>query len=284
MATASVCRLPSRSSGKEHDPETGNDYFGARYYSSTLGRFMTPDWAASPVPIPYANPANPQTLNLYGYVQNNPITGTDPDGHWDWNDVGNFVAGFGNAYGSDNLGGVGRMEQTTNAGRIGAAFGDAAATIQGTAETLSGLGTTGVGVATAPTGVGVAVAVVGVAEVAHGSVTASTGFVHLLSAATSDSGPTRKNGGATTEPTLPKKTVVEQDGVTVKHFTKSGDHGPAHLHVEGKGPSTKIGMNGKPIKGSSELSATQKSVVDANKSTIRSAVDKIQRWFKFDQK
>jgi RHS repeat-associated protein len=67
--------------GKEHDPETNNDYFGARYYSSTMGRFLTPDWAATPVPIPYAVMGNPQTLNLYSYVENNPITGTDPDGH-----------------------------------------------------------------------------------------------------------------------------------------------------------------------------------------------------------
>src|ERR1700675_2418597 len=69
--------------GKEHDPETNNDYFGARYYSSTMGRFLTPDWAATPVPIPYAVMGNPQTLNLYSYVENNPITGTDPDGHTD---------------------------------------------------------------------------------------------------------------------------------------------------------------------------------------------------------
>lgn len=67
--------------GKEHDPETNNDYFGARYYSSTMGRFLTPDWAATPVPIPYAVMGNPQTLNLYSYVENNPITSTDPDGH-----------------------------------------------------------------------------------------------------------------------------------------------------------------------------------------------------------
>ena len=71
-----------RFTGKEHDPETNNDYFGARYYSSTFGRFLTPDWSATPVPIPYASMGNPQTLNLYSYVQNNPITGIDPDGHY----------------------------------------------------------------------------------------------------------------------------------------------------------------------------------------------------------
>ena len=29
--------------GKERDVETGNDYFGARYYASSTGRFLTPD-------------------------------------------------------------------------------------------------------------------------------------------------------------------------------------------------------------------------------------------------
>ncbi len=31
--------------GKERDTESGNDYFGARYYSSQMGRFMSPDWS-----------------------------------------------------------------------------------------------------------------------------------------------------------------------------------------------------------------------------------------------
>ena len=55
--------------------------FGARYYGSSLGRFMTPDWAAKPTSVPYANFGNPQSLNLYSYVQNNPTTTGDPDGH-----------------------------------------------------------------------------------------------------------------------------------------------------------------------------------------------------------
>jgi len=60
--------------GKEHDWESGNDYFGARYYGSSMGRFMTPDWSAQVEPVPYAKLADPQSLNLYAYVDNNPVT------------------------------------------------------------------------------------------------------------------------------------------------------------------------------------------------------------------
>jgi RHS repeat-associated protein len=67
--------------GKERDTETGLDYFGARYLSSNMGRFMTPDWADAPTPVPYANFGDPQSLNLYGYVKNNPERGIDVDGH-----------------------------------------------------------------------------------------------------------------------------------------------------------------------------------------------------------
>ena len=72
--------------GKERDSETALDYFGARYYGSAMGRWMSPDWAAKPTSIPYANFGNPQSLNLYSYVENNPTTTLDPDGHTDWYD------------------------------------------------------------------------------------------------------------------------------------------------------------------------------------------------------
>jgi hypothetical protein len=48
----------------------------ARYYSSYTGRFMSPD----PSGLLYANPLNPQSLNLYSYAQNNPLTNIDPTG------------------------------------------------------------------------------------------------------------------------------------------------------------------------------------------------------------
>jgi RHS repeat-associated protein len=67
--------------GKERDAESGNDYFGARYYSSSMGRFMSPDWSAKAEPVPYAKLDDPQSLNLYAYVGNNPLTQVDADGH-----------------------------------------------------------------------------------------------------------------------------------------------------------------------------------------------------------
>jgi RHS repeat-associated protein len=70
-----------RFTGKERDSESGLDNFGARYHASSLGRFMTPDWADDADPIPYADLRNPQSLNLYAYVQNNPLSSTDDDGH-----------------------------------------------------------------------------------------------------------------------------------------------------------------------------------------------------------
>jgi len=88
--------------GKERDSESALDNFGARYYSSQYGRFLTPDWASHPEAVPYADLENPQSLNLYSYVKNNPLSRTDPDGHCDedgkhcfWQKLGNWIAGNG---------------------------------------------------------------------------------------------------------------------------------------------------------------------------------------------
>jgi len=67
--------------GKERDSESNLDSFGARYYASAMGRFMIPDWSAGPTAIPYAELPNPQSLNLYAYVGNNPLNRIDPLGH-----------------------------------------------------------------------------------------------------------------------------------------------------------------------------------------------------------
>jgi RHS repeat-associated protein len=67
--------------GKERDTESGLDNYGARYYGSALGRFVTPDWSAKPVTVPYVELGDPQSLNQYAYVRNNPLSKNDPDGH-----------------------------------------------------------------------------------------------------------------------------------------------------------------------------------------------------------
>ena len=51
-----------------------------------MGRFMSPDWSDGPDSIPNAKLANPQSLNLYSYVYNNPLSRVDPDGHATWGD------------------------------------------------------------------------------------------------------------------------------------------------------------------------------------------------------
>lgn len=80
-ASAQLNRIWPRYTGKERDAESGNDYFEARYYSSAMGRFMSPDWSAKEEPIPYATMDDPQSLNLYSYVRNNPLSRVDADGH-----------------------------------------------------------------------------------------------------------------------------------------------------------------------------------------------------------
>jgi RHS repeat-associated protein len=73
---AELNRVGSCSTGKERDTESGNDYFKYRYYASSMGRWMSPD----PSGLTHANLGNPQSLNLYNYVGNNPLTRTDLDG------------------------------------------------------------------------------------------------------------------------------------------------------------------------------------------------------------
>lgn len=62
--------------GKERDTESGNDYFGARYYGSSTGRFMSPD----PLYLELERLVDPQQLNLYSYAKNNPLAFGDPTG------------------------------------------------------------------------------------------------------------------------------------------------------------------------------------------------------------
>lgn len=86
--------LRQKFTGKQRDIESGLDYFEARYYSSKLGRFTSPDEFtggpdelfdfaddAADNPTFYADLEEPQSLNKYQYCYNNPLNLVDPDGH-----------------------------------------------------------------------------------------------------------------------------------------------------------------------------------------------------------
>jgi RHS repeat-associated protein len=62
--------------GKARDSETYFDYFGARYYRNTWGRFTTVD----PFMDTQSALVNPQQWNRYAYVSNNPLRKIDPNG------------------------------------------------------------------------------------------------------------------------------------------------------------------------------------------------------------
>ena len=76
QSAAVLNRIGSRSPGKERDTESGNDYFGARYYASSMGRMMSPD----PHSGTLLHIFNPQRWNMYAYALNNPLTFVDPTG------------------------------------------------------------------------------------------------------------------------------------------------------------------------------------------------------------
>jgi RHS repeat-associated protein len=74
--------------GQRLDADSGFYYYVARYYDSLAGRFITPDAYVQ-------NPFDPQTLNRYSYVRNNPLIYTDPSGHSFFGSVGNFFEDIG---------------------------------------------------------------------------------------------------------------------------------------------------------------------------------------------
>ncbi len=76
-----------RFTGQILDPESGLYYYGARYYDPDLARFISPD------PI-VPSPGDPQSLNRYSYVRNNPVKYIDPTGHSFWSSIGNLFSGF----------------------------------------------------------------------------------------------------------------------------------------------------------------------------------------------
>jgi len=96
---------------QEFDTETGLYNYNARLYNPTLGRFTSADTI---VPSPF----NPQSLNRYSYVMNNPLRYTDPSGHL----AVSFGYFAGGAYGGP--GAEGSYDFNRGRGSIGVGWGN----------------------------------------------------------------------------------------------------------------------------------------------------------------
>jgi RHS repeat-associated protein len=72
-----TCNQSYHFAGMYRDSETGNDSTQFRMYESNLGRWLAPDPMAGDI-------LNPQSLNRYAYVLNNPVNSTDPLGLFLW--------------------------------------------------------------------------------------------------------------------------------------------------------------------------------------------------------
>ena len=74
--------------------------------------------------------------------------------------------------------------------------------------------------------------------------------------------------------------IINENGVTISH-NYPNDHGnPVHVHVNGGGPSTKVGPNGKPTLGQKPMSQKQSKVFWDNIKAIRRVIKHWQRWIR----
>jgi RHS repeat-associated protein len=222
--------------GKERDTETNLDYFGARYYSNGLGRWVSADWSATPVAVPYADFGDPQSLNLYGYVRGLPTTRADADGHCDWcKQAWDFSTGVVQGYvSSASWGTVGAPSSSdSTASLLGQMLGTAFEGTQGTITRTAGAAAVGTGlVAEGPSGgTSTAVVVVGGAAVVAGAYQ-ETAAVHnagaIINAMSAKSG-----GGSNTSPTT-----------ETGSYTNTHESGKTY---DGKGDRTRSQDSGKRI-------------------------------------
>jgi len=74
LARSGTMVTDRRFTGQRYEAGLGLYDYNARFYDPLLGRFISADTI-----VP--SPGNPQSLNRYSYVNNNPLRYIDPDGH-----------------------------------------------------------------------------------------------------------------------------------------------------------------------------------------------------------
>jgi RHS repeat-associated protein len=75
MVTTGADNDPYHYAMQDHDRETDTEHAGARQYSSSQGRWLSPDLYQGSYHV-----GNPQSLNRYVYVLNTPVSSVDPTG------------------------------------------------------------------------------------------------------------------------------------------------------------------------------------------------------------
>jgi hypothetical protein len=238
------------------------------------------------VPIPYAIPGNPQTLNLYSYVENNPITGTDPDGHCcDWQ----YVAGAVQAWASDNFAAGAFHGNSDNPSfQAGQIAGDRAALAQGAVEVAAGQAGVGGGtaltlsVAGAPEG---ALAIGGGALLeGHGAMTATAAGIHLMAETAANN--TQANSDDKTHQTYTKTNPETGEvysgktsgtGTSEENVAKrDANH---HMSDKGFGPAEldKSSTNANAIRGREQQNIEKNGGAKSQGGTSGNAINSVSR-------
>jgi RHS repeat-associated protein len=78
---------PFKYAGEIFDSSTGLYYLQSRYYDPAIGRFINEDSLEGTV-------TNPLTLNVYSYVNNNPLMYVDPTGNMAWSQLKTLLGGL----------------------------------------------------------------------------------------------------------------------------------------------------------------------------------------------
>jgi RHS repeat-associated protein len=272
---------------KERDNETGLDYFLARYYSSTQGRFTSADEftggpdeyyefhdLASDNPTFYADLTDPQSLNKYQYCYNNPLLYIDLNGHQgvrEW--FRKTLNGAASTVSEDN--GFGRMDAPQTA--TGRGIGHVISIVQGGAEIVGGVAGMDAGageaIVTAPaagTGAGIVVPAVGVVTAGvgaivtvHGAAVVVKTFANIFS---KDSSGQSQSGSQQPYENTPEneermrqgKSPVGRDGKPVElHHPEQKPNGPVRemTRTDHRGPGN-MGRN-HPNRGPSQINRSQ---------------------------
>ena len=253
--TEHIGRLnPFRYRGYLYDEETGLYFLQTRYYDPEIGRFITID------SIEYLDPDSINGINLYAYCLNNPVMCVDPTGGFAISAIligaliGIIIAVTATAvadYTDDREvfnGSIGVESYVVNAligGIIGAILGGLGA------SALTAAAPTASAIASSASGAAVAVSGAAVAEAA-GAVIAVGGMI-LFSR------------------------IGKSGGYRIDHHYPN-DHKPAHVHISGDNGTTKIDLNGNPLRGQRPMTKGESQAFKRLKEKI---IRELKRWLRF---